>query len=61
MNMTWQVLFHGEFDPEFEALPTVVQDELLAQLMLLKRFGPQPSSSWVATSPVAVRRGSTGS
>ena len=41
MSMTWQVLFHGEFDPEFEALPAVVQDELLAQLVVLKRFGPQ--------------------
>ena len=41
MSMTWQVLFHEEFDPEFEALPAVVQDELLAQLVLLRRFGPQ--------------------
>ena len=28
--MNWNVLFHGEFDAEFEALSEDVQDNLLA-------------------------------
>src|SRR5436309_16087508 len=39
--MKWQVLFHGEFQPEFEELAKDVQDELLARLRVLSRFGPQ--------------------
>lgn len=38
--MTWQVEFHEEFEPEFEALPTDVQDEILTHSGLLKAFGP---------------------
>ena len=38
--MTWTVLFHDEFEPEFQALPGQVQDELLARLKLLESFGP---------------------
>jgi len=37
----WEVLFHGEFDPEFECLPEAVQDELLAHAKLIEQFGPQ--------------------
>ena len=33
--MSWQVLFHGEFLPEFKELPEVAQDELLARLKVL--------------------------
>lgn len=39
--MTWEVLFHGEFVPEFYALPEDVQDELLAHSKLLRQFGPR--------------------
>ena len=39
--MTWEVLFHEEFEPEFNVLPEDVQDELLAQARLLQQFGPQ--------------------
>lgn len=39
--MKWDVLFHEEFDPEFEALPEAVQDEVLAHAKLLEQFGPQ--------------------
>lgn len=39
--MNWDVLFHDDFDAEFEALPEVVQDELLAHARLLEVFGPQ--------------------
>lgn len=35
------VLFHEDFDAEFEALPEEVQDEMLAHAKLLERFGPQ--------------------
>ena len=34
--MNWEV----GFDPAFDALPTTVQDELLAQAKLLEAFGP---------------------
>jgi hypothetical protein len=37
----WEVLLHGEFDSEFDALPDEVQDELLAHAKLLEVFGPQ--------------------
>lgn len=39
--MEWIVEFHDDFEPEFEALPEEVQDELLAQANLLEQFGPQ--------------------
>ncbi len=38
--MEWSVLLHPEFDPEFDALPEGVQDELLAALKLLRDRGP---------------------
>jgi hypothetical protein len=41
MSDGWEVIFHGEFDPEFDALPDDVQDELLAHAKLLQQFGPQ--------------------
>jgi hypothetical protein len=41
MPATWEVLFYEEFEPEFEALPEDVQDELLAHAKLLQQFGPQ--------------------
>jgi len=39
--VTWDVLFHEEFEREFEGLPEDVQDELLAHGKLLQQFGPQ--------------------
>ncbi len=38
--MTWTVLFHDEFDAEFERLKADLQDELLAHARLLAEFGP---------------------
>jgi hypothetical protein len=38
--MTWDVLFHNEFEVEFAELPEAVQDELLARLKLLEKIGP---------------------
>ena len=39
--MKWEVLFHPEFDPEYEALAQEIQDELLAHLKVLEGMGPQ--------------------
>jgi hypothetical protein len=38
--MPWTVLYHDAFVPELEALPEVVQDELLAMASLLVTHGP---------------------
>ena len=38
--MNWEVVFDLAFDPEFDALPMGVQNELLARAKLLERFGP---------------------
>lgn len=38
--MVWAVVFHEEFDPEFELLAAEVQNELLAHARLLAQFGP---------------------
>jgi hypothetical protein len=32
----WTIVFHPEFEPEFDRLDSVVQDELLAQAALLR-------------------------
>ena len=40
-RMSWEVQFDPAFDPEFDALPADVQDEMLAQAMLLETFGPK--------------------
>jgi hypothetical protein len=37
----WSVEFHKDFDPEFDALPDDVQNELRAHALLLEQFGPQ--------------------
>jgi hypothetical protein len=38
--MSWNVLFHNEFEAEFLELPDAVQNELLARLKLLETIGP---------------------
>ncbi len=40
-DVAWEVVFHEEFEREFERLPESVQDELLAHARLLQQFGPQ--------------------
>jgi hypothetical protein len=40
-KVAWQVVFAPEFGPEFDALDTAVQDELVAQARLLERLGPR--------------------
>ena len=39
-HMEWPVILHPAFDPEFDALPPTVRDELLAALMVLRKMGP---------------------
>jgi hypothetical protein len=38
--MPWSVIFHEEFDAEFQALDEPLQDELLAHAKLLQFYGP---------------------
>ena len=38
--MIWTVLFHEDFEHEFQVLPEPLQDELLAHAKLLAEFGP---------------------
>ena len=38
--MSWNVLFHDDFHAEFQAMNSVLQDELLAHARLLQEFGP---------------------
>ena len=37
----WEVEIGDEFEPEFDALPEDVQDEILAHSRLLQEYGPQ--------------------
>ena len=39
--MIWSVRFHVKFELEFDRLVQEVQDEMLAHVTLLQRFGPQ--------------------
>jgi len=38
--MKWDVEFHDVFEPEFNELPEIVQDEIYACGQLLSKFGP---------------------
>ena len=38
--MNWSIAFHEDFEPEFDALPSIIKDELLARAKVLSRFGP---------------------
>lgn len=49
MPEKWDVILHGDFEPEFDALPDDVQDELLAHAKLLQQFGPHLGRPWVDT------------
>ena len=47
--MSWIVRLDDTFDPEFDELPTEVQDELLAHAHMLENFGPMLGRPWVDT------------
>lgn len=40
MDRKWEVVFHEDFDKEFEAFDEKLQDEILAHAILLRDFGP---------------------
>jgi hypothetical protein len=39
--MSWDIIFHKDFDLEFDVLDKIVQDECLAHLNVLETFGPE--------------------
>ncbi|NIA00027.1 type II toxin-antitoxin system RelE/ParE family toxin [Massilia sp. CCM 8734] len=45
----WQVSFHSEFDPEFDALSEDVQDALLAVAVAIRELGPRADRPHVGT------------
>ena len=47
--MSWDVLLHDEFEPEFEALTEEVQDNLLAAAKALQIAGPKAGRPHVDT------------
>lgn len=47
--MPWTILFHPEFEPEFDAYPEAVQDAILARGGLLARYGPHLGRPYVDT------------
>ncbi len=57
--MAWQVILCDEFEPEFDALPSPLQDELLAHLKVLEAKGPMLGRPLVDTLKISVFRGIT--
>lgn len=41
MMKLWEVVFHEEFEPEFNLFQAAIQEELLAHMILLRQFGPE--------------------
>lgn len=48
-RVSWEVIFFRDFDPEYAELPAAVQDELLAHLKVVERFGPDAKRPRVDT------------
>lgn len=46
---SWPVTFHDDFDAEFDAFSSDVQDELLASVYALSKPGPAAGRPLVAT------------
>ena len=47
--MSWSVVFHEEFEAEFDELSKEVQDELYAEAGFVERFGPETGRPHVDT------------
>lgn len=45
----WKVIFHDDFDPEFDALSEDVQDQLLAVAAAVQELGPAADRPHVGT------------
>jgi hypothetical protein len=41
VDVSWKAYFHPKFKTEFDALPALVQNELLASLKPLQVYGPE--------------------
>lgn len=40
ITVNWIIRFHKDFEPEYDALPIEIQNEIYKNLILLERFGP---------------------
>lgn len=47
--MKWTVVFHSEFEPEFDSLPEEVQDEFYAEASFVELMGPATARPHVDT------------
>ena len=47
--MSWKVIFHEQFLPEFSELPLEAQDKLIAHARLLEQYGATLSRPYVDT------------
>ncbi len=47
--MSWKVIFHEQFLPEFAELPLEAQDKIIANARLLEQFGATLSRPYVDT------------
>jgi hypothetical protein len=47
--MKWTVIFHEDFEEEFDKLATDVQDELYAEAGFVEKFGPETGRPHVDT------------
>lgn len=47
--MKWKIIFHDDFEPEFDNLNIKVQNECFAHLKLLEKFGPSLNRPHVDT------------
>jgi hypothetical protein len=47
--MKWTIVFHDEFEPEFDELPAEVQDELYAEAGFVELLGPETGRPHVDT------------
>ncbi|MBV6322970.1 hypothetical protein [Duganella violaceipulchra] len=55
-SQKWEVFFHDEFDPEFDAFSKDVQDELLAVAVAVRELGPAADHPHAeATQPAKVQ------
>jgi hypothetical protein len=41
IKMNWKIIFQDDFDLEFDELNEIVQNECLAHLKVLEKFGPE--------------------
>ena len=46
---TWEVIFHDEFDPEFDAFSVEVQNQLMAAAKAVESLGPAADRPHVGT------------